>query len=602
MKLTKLWASALALLTLASCSQDVDVVQPQEAPRTRQVHIDLTAGQDANALRVTYGLDSDGKTTGLLMSDKNVILRVAVRRASGETVVQDLEFTKTPGSNHATYSGQITVPAVGTGDYSISGILLREAGVDGKTYGTVQESFEVASEPSVTKSAMVNFGSTNIIATDGSTIEANLPYVSKWKTITLSGGVVQPVTLDMRPFGTLLRIRVKNETSASKTFEAMRFAMNSFSHSLWFDQFAVRDDLPLWSGNNTERYDLKFTTGTLTVDAGQYSPWMYVCVYPRKMTSGLVAVGTLLPYPHLSGPAVYVKTFRTTEPLPHGSVPMTMVYTGDSHSSTYADLVEFDTEWGSGGSTSTRPKLAIEYVAEYNLNQAADGFVADHRTDNAQVGLFPLSQTQTMTSAINISGTNYYVPTFAELRSIFPYVMDPFNGTYFQNGPNAHRNYIETDVKIGDVTRNYISDFYKANRQATSHMYALRFKNTKNCTAYRYSSIDVADGGGKALLVECIYVGLNDAITIDDVRTTAFWTSPSSPIVSRIFPLYGESYQHADGSIDPVRAFNEDGYYATTTGFDLAAGYTARATVSAWSISLIKSVDTRAAIRPWIRD
>lgn len=600
MKLKKLWASALALLTLASCSQDVDVVQPQEAPRTRQVHIDLTAGQDDNELRVTYGIDANGKTTGLKMSDKNVILRVAVRRASGETVVQDLEFTKTPGSNHATYSGQITVPAVGTGDYSISGILLREAGVDGKTYGTVQESFEVAAEPSVTKPASVYFGNTNVIATDGSTIEVNLPYVSKWKTITLSGGVVQPVTLDMRPFGTLLRIRIKNETTASKTFRGMRFAMNSFTPSMTFDQFDVRDDLPLWSGSNTERYDLGFTTTTLTVDAGQYSPWMYVCVYPRKTTSELVAVGSVRP--HQSGPAVFIKAFRTTEALPHGSVPMTMVYTGDSHSSTYADLVEFDTEWGSGGSTSARPKLAIEYVAEYNLNQAADGFVADHRTDNAQVGLFPLSQTQTMTSAINISGTNYYVPTFAELRSIFPYAMDPFNGYYFQNGLITHRNYIEPDVKIGDVTRNYISDFYKADGQATSPMYALRFKNTKNCTAYRYTSIDVAGGGGKALLVECIYVGVNDAVTIDDVRTDAFWTSPSSPIVSRTFPLYGSSYLQVDGSTTAVEGLDQEAFYATTSSFDVRGYYTARPTSSAWSMTLLKTPETRAVIRPFTRD
>ncbi len=44
MKLKTLWASALALFVLASCSKDATPYQPHEELKTKQVYINLAAG------------------------------------------------------------------------------------------------------------------------------------------------------------------------------------------------------------------------------------------------------------------------------------------------------------------------------------------------------------------------------------------------------------------------------------------------------------------------------------------------------------------------------------------------------------------------------
>lgn len=606
MKLTKLWASALALLTLASCSQDVDVVQPQEAPRTRQVHIDLTAGQDANALRVTYGLDSDGKTTGLLMSDKNVILRVAVRRASGETVVQDLEFTKTPDRNHATYTGQITIPNTGSGDYTISAVLLKEAGTGGKVYGRDLSDAEATREPSLRRDAVVKFGATRLVAHDTQTIEANIPYVSEWQSITINSTVAEPVTLQMRPFGTLLRMRIKNESPIRRTFRSIRLGTNAMAPTVDFDLSRTRDTYPYWSSSNTEVIYLPINNNRLvggnagaitgiTVEPSEYSPWMYTIVYPRKTSSDIVTIASL--DLGTSTQSDFRKAFRTTLPLPHGSVPMTLTYT-DEHGAEFEDLVDYD-EWGS---STSRPKLAIEYVATHSLTQAGNAFVADHLTSNTDIGRFTSIQMLALPSPIVIDGTNYYIPTRDEMLSIFPHRLDPLSGHQVENTSLALTNYFEPNVKIGNETRNYVSDYFRLSADISNPLYAIRFKRTKHCTAYRYRAVDLDGAVGKGLLVECIYLGATTDVTIANVAQESFWTTRQAEIVSRTFPFYGEKY---DPLASSVETFNAAGSYWTSSQHDPTSFYvaiTGGTQPLSFGFTTLKSERSILPIRPFTRD
>ncbi len=594
MKLTKLWASALALLTLASCSQDVDVVQPQEAPRTRQVHIDLTAGQDANALRVTYGLDSDGKTTGLLMSDKNVILRVAVRRGTGAPVVQDLEFTKTPNRNHATYSGQISIPNDGSGDYTIAAILMREAGADGKVYsiGTTDDSYNKY-ESHKQRNAIASFNPTNIIADASSTVEANIPYVTKWQPFTVNtSGVAEPVTLSLRPFGTLLRIRIKNESASPLTFNRIGFSSNAFTPSVGFYLAAQRGDYPEWGGGSALVFSMRLaspiTVPGKTGTTDSYSKWLYTVVYPRAdMNEAPVTIARLMTP---SGDIHPV--FRTTQGLPHGSVPMTLVYR-DGHQAEFEGLIEHD----EFGSSSSRPKLAIEYVSDYALAQGGTSFVSDHTTTNSQLGTFTQEEARALPQTITIDGANYSLPTRDEAMSIFPPTYDVLTGAAITSVAGTWLNYFEPNVKIGNTTRNYVSD-YVMTSGITGPMYGLRFKYSNNCTAYRYIVTGDVASNTRALRVDCIYVG-GETIDVTQVATESFWTNRVSEIVSRTFPLYGERYHPT------VATFvnrNDIAYYWTSTPIDGVSGYTLQVGNTAFAATPPKTYRSYGPIRLWKRD
>ncbi len=589
MKLTKLWASALALLTLASCSQDVDVVQPQEAPRTRQVHIDLTAGQDDNELRVTYGIDANGKTTGLKMSDKNVILRVAVRRGSGAPVMQSLEFVKAPDRNYATYSGQITIPAGGTGSYSIAAVLLKEAGTDGKVYGTegmTDQAF--AFRPSAQRDAIVAFARTNLISANASEVEANIPYITEWQPLTINAaGAAERVTLQLRPFGTLLRMRIKNESAQAQVFRAVQFVTEAFSPGVSFDfSFSARGSYPWWSGENTEVYTINL--GDIRVEGktsgeAQYSPWLYAVAYPRKVSAGITTVATLRT---TTGP--YLKAFATTDILPHGSVPLTLVYTGESDAN-FEDLIDRD-EWT--GST-TRPKLAIEYVAEYSFAKDKTSLVSDHLSDNANIGRFSFEEATQLTTPVEIGGVRYSTPTNGEMLSIFPGRFDPVSGRLNHNGNVTLTNFLERDVTIGSETRNFVSDYKNTDGGS---FYGLRFKYTKHCTAYRYRTITTS-GANKALVVDCIYIG-GAAYDIADIAQDSFWDARAGQIVSRTFPFYGAMYDAAGA----LEGGNTAGLYWTSASLEDTGKYVGTIHSVAWAAVVFKSELSLLPIRPWIRD
>ncbi len=537
---------------------------------------------------MAFGLanDDSGKTTGLKMSDKNVILRVAVRRGTGTPVVQDLEFVKTPDRNHATFSGQITIPSDGTGDYTISAILMKEAGADGKVYGTATDTGGVLS-------TTVNFNRTNIISHSASEIEANIPYITEWQRLTINGnGAAEPVTLALKPFGTLLRMRIKNESSVEQTFGLVRFTTNAFSPSVAFEMTSAQGSYPEWRVANVEYVDLDLGSVQAPAKVGDnpgYSPWLYTVVYPRKTVMNVTTIGSLRV---LSGTSFF-KAFSSTQYLPHGSVPLTLVYTGQNDA-TFEGLVEKD-EWGS---TTERPKLAIEYVSQYSFDKTKAALVSDHLVDNPNIGRFTFDEATALSTPVVIDGVKYSTPTKNELMSIIPPRFDIANGILHENVVLRYINFVEPDVKIGSVTRNYASDYVKSSPSATAPLYALRFKNTKDCTAYRYRTITLAGTTTRAMVIDCIYIGFA-LYDIDDIAQSQFWTDRTEQIVSRTFPLYGEAYSN-----DPttLRNYNTVGTYLTSTRFDHTSWYASSLSNSSWGIAGLKSNLTIAPIRPWIRD
>lgn len=597
MKLSKLWVSALALLALASCNKDAEPTRLAEEPATRQVYINLSVAQDDDATRVSYGVDAvTGKTTGLKMSDKNVILRVAVRRGTSAPVVQDLEFVKTPERNHATYSGQITIPSGGTGDYSIAAILMKEAGADGKVYGKPFLEANKVYRPSTQFEAVVSFDASGLISPNANVIEANIPYVTQWQPLTINAaGVAERVTLQLRPFGTLLRMRIENKSASAQVFNAIRFTSEAITDAIAFELSDSRGSYPMWMGSNRIVFDLKIDGGIsvpgATAGTSTYSPWLYALVYPRKVTPGTVTISSL------GTTNAYYKAFATQKAFPHGVMPMTLVYDGRSEANFDSALIEHDEMPAPG---TPRPKLAIEYVAQYDFAKNKTSLVDNHYTDNANIGRFYYAEAVQLKTPVLIGGVKYSAPTRSEMLSIFPASFDPISGlaNHFNNGRIRLSDYYEPNVKIGNQTRNYVSDYLKTNQN--SPLYGLRFKNTNNCTAYRYRTVTVSGSTtSTALVVDCIYLGVSHIYDVADIAKEVFWTDRAGQIVSRTFPFYGDQHEPAGEK----RYINRLGWYWTSDAVeDGGTHYVAQVFDGSWATISLGGDLHMLPIRPWIRD
>lgn len=574
MKLTKLWAGALALFALTACNKEQDVVTNHEQPTTKSVYIQMTTERSVDDLRVAYGIGSDGKTTGLQMSDKNLFLRVAVRRSGAETAVNDLEFKKITG-NRAIYSGKINIPTGGTGDYQISAVLLGEK--DGKTYGTTLSEEDIAAN-SLNRGA-VDFANTGLLVPEEQILDVNLPYMSEWQKIKISGDQAEASSLYLKPFGTLLRMKIKNSHTASVEFKGIQFVMNSFSPNLSINVLKERGSLPDWALGSTERYNLALAS-PITLESNQESSFYYTVVYPREGIANPIASAALV----FTGGRT--KVFESKVIPSHGHLPLTLIYKGATHDVTWGDLIERD-EWGT---ETTIPKLAIEYVADEDLNASGDGFT----TAYDQVGRFTPSELAALGASLPV-GSDYHIPTRGELLSIFPPRADQLAGFWMSNRV-TRLNHYEEGVTIGGITRNYLSDYIRRDREEATPLYGLRFKDTRNCTAYRYRTI--TDGSGnKSVSVDCIYVGA-EALNIRNVADESFWTTRASQIKSKVFPMYGVSYTRNPAAIEKI---GEEVFYLSSTPVDLTASYMAQVGTSFGCVTL-KTNETKAIVRLWKRD
>lgn len=590
MKLNKLWAGALAVISLTACNKEQEIIPTPAEPKTKIVQINLSAAQDGD-LRVAYGLrpDETGALTGLQLSDKNVLLRVGVRRGNGTPVMQTLEFTKASG-NSATYSGPIEIPTDGSGNYQIAAVLIGEK--DGLTFGQVTE-VEPSnySTPSRPIKYNIDFSRTGFIKPTGNKIEANIPYATVWQPMTVnSAGGVDPVRLNMKPQASLLRVRIKNETAASQTFHSLYVTTTAFSYSAAFYFLDEDDNMPALLKGNQDVMELKLPE-PITVPGKQgvlpsYSQWLYMVVYPRKHNLGYSTIVTM----KTSANGEYFEVFRTNQYMPLGSVPMTLVYTG-THSASYGELEE-QGDWGSMAGTP-RPKLSLEYAAEYNFNQDGTALLTDNKKSNTKVGIFSFAEAAKVFAIPKVlNGVTYVLPSLEEMRSVFPATSDDSGMGFVKHTlGKPYYDVLERGIKIGAITQDYKSDYYRVNR---NEFYAVRFKSAsnRNRTAFRY--VDSSIGEEKSLRIEALYLG-NEPLGLMDIAKPSFWETRKSQIVSRTFPLYGMSY-------DPLIPLGkEETIYWTSSQVDIAGAYSGLA-YAGRCFSGVKSVLSRGPVRPWIRD
>lgn len=594
MKLKTLWASALAILALATaCSKDAEVsteVLPSEG-KTKQIGVNLIVGQNEEGLRSVFGVKNDGSgaITGLEMSDKDVLVRVSVKQGVDQYVVQDLVFKKQAGRNYATYSGKITVPASGTSSsYKISAALVEEVG--GVKF---LEKFKDFTTPTLNPASvdlrlemLQNHTHISQKNAEGK-VEVNVPYVTKWQDITAvatGGDAANSLTLKFEPQGTILRMRIKNESASAQPFGRIKFVTNAFVQHVSYYLDQELDNGPKYYPGNSEELPYHLPSA-ITLDSKAFSDWYYVWVMPRKSYVKQLSVVSL---GQLQGTAWrYARVFTTEQPLPMGSVPLTLRYL-DGHDGTFANPVERgeEQEWGTAVAA---PVPVISRFATHVLNKTADGFVDNYLTNNENVGWFTDEDLTTglLKNPITIGGVKYGLPTKEEFAALFPTSVDPSGlGSLRYSSFDVE----EPNITLGSTTSSFSADY--GYRQGSKNLYAIRFKDAsnRNRTAFRYSALQ--EGTNLSLKVETLYIGA-EALSLEDVKNDALWTARASEVHSIVFPMYG-SY---------IPSFREGKYeinaglqLATATPFDATARY--YAILSATTIRPAVALSSRARHSP----
>lgn len=592
----------LGAVALTACSKDTELapevaVQSSETPKTMLVDANLSVGQDLGELRMLYKLkdDGSGKTDGLAMVDKDVRIRLAIKRGTGAPVYSEYTFTKVPGENRAIYSGQITVPAEGTGDYKLSAILMGETD-GGNTYGTIN-----ATDPRFPERIEVTKTPEALVLPTNNQLDAYIPYVSAWQTLTLNaaGTAIAPTKIKFEPQGTLLRFRIKNETGEDFNIKQVDFLTSAFSPSGCYHldrESTTKVGFPHFERTgyySPYSYTLPVTNQLISARTNSttpsFSPWYYIWVMPTESN----VMETRVDLVTTDGKRI-VGVFSTNHPIPPVSIPVTLTIKDSGHEAYFGDIGESEYEWGS---TPGRPKLALEYVAEYDFDATGTALVRNDNPDDTSVGRFSWDEAVAKFSTpVTIDGVKYSIPTAAEMRSIFPaqYYMNTEDGIRVEFSASGFEktNFRERDVKLGSVTKDYYSDF----KTVSGICYAVRFKDNTNAnrTAFRYRRIT---SGGRLVRweVTCRYLGNNANVGITQVANPTFWTSNNSNDVVRNFANRG----YVDRLSGEMKlTFTR---YWLSDEYDPYVGYSLRFH-SSYVINKLDHKEGGFQVRPFIRD
>jgi len=181
-----------------------------------------------------------------------------------------------------------------------------------------------------------------------------------------------------------------------------------------------------------------------------------------------------------------------------------------------------------------RPKLAIEYFAEYNIFDNKTG--NSHKSDQ--------SSPYNFNDAKYVCPNGWHLPTQEEWAGIFSY------NANLQKGE-------EEPVSINGIKKRYYSE-YKTNSDFPNIQYGIRFKrdpkmgfDNRFLSAYRYEYIEDA-AGNKQMSVTVRYLG--EAFkggSMDDISNEDYWNKNKSDDIVRIFPFEKQVGWYWTSTSDP---------------------------------------------------
>lgn len=208
--------------------------------------------------------------------------------------------------------------------------------------------------------------------------------------------------------------------------------------------------------------------------------------------------------------------------------------------------------------TQIRPKLSIEYVTEYNINEMGTDFTDSHSNDVSGYFTWNYSMRHfALDKNFAIDGVAYHLPTLEEWFGIVP---------DYNSGRNIKFNEVvktldyEEHITIANQTNSYTADYFGT---MNNRAYGLRFKGQDNehRSAWRYEYADNPTGD-KMMTITVRYLGSElTNISIDDIAQESWWNNNTSGDIVRIFPATG----HTGKFSNRVDFQGRMGYYWTAT-------------------------------------
>ncbi len=242
-------------------------------------------------------------------------------------------------------------------------------------------------------------------------------------------------------------------------------------------------------------------------------------------------------------------------------------------------------DWNNGGMLFTRTvtfggksvslgfTTPLDFVAEAPaINKAGDGFVLNHNLpandvvanlQGNEVGYYNWADAKALFDANKPFLANYYLPTKEQWQSIFPFSI-PLNYVSFQ-GEQTTR-VLQEIAQIGEnPEEEYSSEFITVDEDGKFVTYALRFKNTKWVSAWRYSY--EGEGSNKKLLIKCVPLEGKSDVNLHSIKTSIFFISNDSSV--RTFPAYG----YHNKSKENLTALFTGGFFWSRSAKDSNNGY-----------------------------
>lgn len=503
----------LSALVFGACSNEQKEPRDTSAP-TKEVWLDLEMGPDAEEFRLLQNVVEGSIKSPFVGSAKEFKILLCVNR-NGATApvyqeltltVPDSQFqpTNQQGDSYATtirpkYSGKVTVPSDGSGNYLLSAVVLEYDAGTGKTgyksvalSGNEVSNIQVTSEHLVGGTAATQASPSDPIlvqypasGTDKTQIDFKVPYIAEAVSVapTATGTALEKVALKFKPSGRLLRFAVSNKLACNANLKKLRIVSNAFFPDWKYDLSA------LTSGNLAQgkRADVNTWERTYTIDLavpGNGQTYLGLWVMPNSATTGL-------------NTKVYLTYDNDWETL----------------------AFESNNALGTGGTQNISLNYPSPAYNGFPNNKLPHEYFAGLAKDEATVrgtaeNIFsvttpPVSYATTdfamMTGANGTAAvaTNakYKIPTKEELGAILPAIGNAVSTATPSLSPD------ET-ITVGWKTETYGSTYKASNNK----VYAIRFILGCNSSRiiYRYEKVGTWSKNGYHLKVSMKHIGVDD--------------------------------------------------------------------------------------------
>lgn len=500
-------------LFATSCSNDESNAPSVGQSGGKTVEMTLSASTDLPRL-AQYADPTTGKTGQVAMGAADLNIRVAVARDGGVTQYQTLEFKKVAGEARATYTGQVQVPAGGTGNYKINAILLSEVG--GEVYTRVGSSSNLVDAIPTASLGLIESG--NIVKT-------KIPYVATVEVpYTTDQKILASSWLSFKASGTLLRMQVTNNSGKAQTLASIKIKTNAFFPAWTYDLSNLTGgNLEFGSTASLDTWEKSYNITPVTLQAGKNSQHYYLWVMPAKASTTLSTEIFAVNSAGESFPAL-----TSTNKLPLGGKKLALGMT------TVPTIPN----------TFPKGKLPFTYFGGF-VKSGQSYISADNQLHPINTVNFPLestygywSDTQIMANTIRFSA-GYKTPSFSELAAIMPVNEQSVPPKVGYHNVNLLRR--TENITVGGETAVYDCE-YKGTGSTTKTVYALRFITSDNSRrmAYRY---EMEQKTAKTPIVTYMrlsmkYVGNDKSINnVDDLiaKEPKFWDDAEM----LYFPAYG---------------------------------------------------------------